>query len=232
MTAVQAGLSPSCRGSVAGVDEVGRGCLFGPVVAAAVVLSETAGQRLAAEGLTDSKQLSPRRRGLLLPRIEALAEEWSLGQASAAEIDRDGIRPATERAMLRALSRLHQPPQLVLVDGSQPLRGWEGRQRCLVGGDRQKMAIAAASVIAKQYRDGLVTSLARRYPGYGFERHVGYATAVHRAALLERGPTPLHRLSFLNRLMRRGPRWMDHPAEPIESTSTGNRAAADGPHGP
>lgn len=161
-----------------------------------VVLPAAALAPLQRAGLTDSKRLSPRRRAQLVPRIEALALGWALGQASAAEIDRFGIRPATERAMLRALDRLPLHPELVIVDGKLPLRGWPGEQRTLVGGDHLCLAIAAASVLAKQARDGLIQRLAARFPGYGLERHAGYGTAMHRQALARLGPTPLHRLSF------------------------------------
>ena len=181
----------------AGVDEVGRGCLFGPVFAAAVVLPLESLAPLAAAGLTDSKKLSPRQRARLVPQIRAHALAWALGQASAAEIDRHGIRPATERAMRRALSRLSAAPALVLVDGVLPLRGWEGPQLTLPQGDSRCAAIAAASVIAKEERDALLRRLALRFPGYGLERHAGYGTAQHRLALEHHGPTPLHRLSFL-----------------------------------
>ncbi len=181
----------------AGIDEVGRGALFGPVFAAAVVLPAAALAPLAAAGLTDSKKLSARRRDQLVPRIHSLAHGWGIGQASAAEIDRQGIRPATELAMRRALSRLARPPALVIVDGVLPLRGWGGPQICLPKGDSRCAAVAAASVLAKQERDGLLRRLALRWTGYGLERHVGYGTAEHRAALAQLGPTPLHRLSFL-----------------------------------
>ncbi|MEB3167772.1 MAG: ribonuclease HII [Synechococcaceae cyanobacterium] len=181
----------------AGVDEVGRGCLFGPVFAAAVVLPSAALGPLASAGLTDSKRLSPRRRAALVAPIQQVALAWALGQSSASEIDRWGIRRATEEAMRRALQRLPQPPRLVLVDGVLPLRGWLGPQRTLVRGDSRCAAIAAASVLAKQERDGLMRRLALRFPGYGLERHAGYGTAVHRQAIAELGPCSLHRLSFL-----------------------------------
>ena len=181
----------------AGVDEVGRGCLFGPVFAAAVVLPVQALAPLAAAGLTDSKKLPPRRRAALVGPIHTAALTWSLGQASAAEIDRWGIRTATERAMHRALLRLTRMPRLLIVDGVLPLRSWAGPQATLVAGDLHCAAIAAASVLAKQERDALMRRLAERYPGYGFERHAGYGTLQHRQALIEYGPTPLHRLSFL-----------------------------------
>ena len=190
-----------CHRGVAGVDEVGRGCLFGPVFAGAVVLEAANASRLQKEGLTDSKRLSARRRGELVPLIEQEAEAWGLGQASAREIDRLGIRPATELAMLRALQRLPNRPELVLVDGNLPLRPWTGEQRSIVAGDQQALAIAAASVIAKQCRDALIQRLSQRFPGYGLECHAGYGTALHRAALLDLGPSALHRRSFLRRLL-------------------------------
>jgi ribonuclease HII len=186
---------------LAGVDEVGRGCLFGPVFAAAVVLSPRGEEPLLAAGLTDSKALSPRQRARLVPLIKRLADAWAIGQASAAEIDRLDIRRATELAMLRALQRLDQPLSLVLVDGILPLRTWTGPQRTVKGGDRLCAAIAAASVLAKEERDGLMRRLAPRFPGYGLERHVGYATALHRQALQTLGPTPLHRQTFLRRIL-------------------------------
>ncbi|MCP9776083.1 ribonuclease HII [Cyanobium sp. WAJ14-Wanaka] len=188
------GLDPAL---CAGVDEVGRGCVFGPVFAGAVVLPRAALGPLQAAGLTDSKKLSARKRAALVPQIQGRALAWALGQASAAEIDRVGIRLATERAMHRALQKLPGPPQLLLVDGVLPLRGWLGRQNTLVSGDRLCLAIAAASVLAKQARDALLMELDESYPGYGLGRHVGYGTAQHRSAIADLGPTPLHRRSFL-----------------------------------
>ena len=192
-------MDPSAE-SIAGVDEVGRGCWFGPVFAGAVVLTEAAAVELLAEGLTDSKALTVRRRARLVPLIEDAATAWALGQASAREIDALGIRSATELSMLRALQRLPTPLELVLVDGVLPLRLWMGPQRTLVRGDSQCAAIAAASVLAKQARDGLIKRLASRFCGYGLERHVGYGTEIHRRALLDLGPTSLHRHSFLTKL--------------------------------
>jgi ribonuclease HII len=184
----------------AGVDEVGRGCLFGPVFAGAVVLASASLAPLAALGLTDSKRLTARRRAALVPQIQRAAVDWALGQASAAEIDRLGIRSATELAMLRALHKLAVIPELVIVDGVLPLRRWAGEQITLVRGDSACLAIAAASVLAKQARDELVRELARRHPGYGLERHAGYGTEQHRRALRELGPAALHRRSFLSRV--------------------------------
>ena len=187
---------------IAGVDEVGRGCWFGPVFAGAVVLSDAARKTLAAAGLTDSKALSAKRRSQLVPLILEQAESWALGQASAQEVDGLGIRSATERAMLRALQRLGSPaPDHVLVDGNLPLRLWSGSQETVVRGDSAHLEIAAASVLAKQARDALLVRLAQRYPGYGFDRHAGYGTAQHRAAVLSLGPTQLHRRSFLRKVL-------------------------------
>ena len=191
---VWGGLDPS---DCAGVDEVGRGCLFGPVFAAAVVLPAGALNPLAHAGLTDSKRLSSKRRSALVAPIQQQALSWALGQASAWEIDHLGIRSATELAMRRALQRLAVSPRMVLVDGVLPLRGWEGPQRTLVRGDSRCAAIAAASILAKQERDGLMRRLSRRFPGYGLERHAGYGTQVHRQAIAELGVSSLHRLSFL-----------------------------------
>ena len=187
---------------IAGVDEVGRGCWFGPVFAGAVVLSDAARETLSAAGLTDSKALSAKRRSQLVPLILEQAESWALGQASAQEVDGLGIRSATERAMLRALQRLGSPaPDHVLVDGNLPLRLWSGSQETVVRGDSAHLEIAAASVLAKQARDALLVRLAQRYPGYGFDRHAGYGTAQHRAAVLSLGPTQLHRRSFLRKVL-------------------------------
>ena len=180
---------------------MGRGCLFGPVFAAAVVLDRPAAEQLLRAGLTDSKKLSAKRRAALVPLIQSLCLASGLGQASAREIDACGIRVATERAMLRALQRLSQPPAMVLVDGNLPLRLWQGQQRTVVSGDSRSAAIAAASVLAKEARDALIRRLSERFPGYGLERHAGYGTAQHRQSLLASGPTPLHRYSFLKRLL-------------------------------
>jgi ribonuclease HII len=191
--------------ALAGVDEVGRGSLFGPVFAGAVILPRRAEAPLKAAGLTDSKLLTPSQRATLVPLIRRLALAWAMGQASAREIDRLGIRSATELAMHRALQRLNHPIALVVVDGTLPLRTWPGPQRTLVGGDRLCTSIAAASVLAKEERDALIRRLAPRFSGYGLERHAGYGTAHHRMALLEQGPTALHRRTFLRRLFSEHP---------------------------
>lgn len=187
--------------SLAGVDEVGRGCLFGPVFAAACCLDAAALPILAAAGVQDSKALTSTHRQRLLPVIRRLAMDLGLGQASAREIHQRGIRVATELAMMRALQRLATTPQLVLVDGNLRLRPWRSRQQTVVRGDQRCLTIACASIVAKQARDALLLRLDRRFPGYGLASHKGYGTPQHRAALRRLGPTPLHRLSFLEKIL-------------------------------
>lgn len=176
---------------VAGVDEVGRGPLAGPVVAAAVILAEG----VAIDGATDSKAMTPQRRSEVATEIEARAAAIALGAASVREIDRLNILRATTRAMTRALTRLPLSPDHVVVDGL-PVRdlGWE--HEAVVGGDARVHSIACASIVAKVCRDRLMTLLAARYPDYGWDRNMGYATRRHRSALREAGLTPHHRTTF------------------------------------
>lgn len=176
---------------VAGVDEVGVGPLAGPVVACAVVLPE----RVDLPGLDDSKQLTPAARERLAAQIRAQAVAVSLGSASPAEVDRLNVYRAGLEAMRRAVVDLAQRPDHVLVDG-RSIPGLEVAQTPLVHGDAVDGSIAAASIVAKVHRDAAMGRLARRYPGYGFERHKGYATRDHLAALDRLGPSPVHRRSF------------------------------------
>lgn len=182
---------------VAGVDEAGRGPLAGPVVAAAVILPP--GVRLP--GLDDSKRLGEARRLLLYERIRRVAVAVGVGHASPREVDGMNVHRATQEAMRRALRRLRPAPEAVLVDG-WPLPGLHVPQRAVVDGDALCQSIAAASVVAKVWRDRLMQVLDRRYPQYGFARHKGYPTPEHRLALERWGLTPLHRRSF--RLLARG----------------------------
>ncbi len=175
---------------------MGRGPLFGPVVAAAVVLPEAAFEPLQKLGVTDSKKLSDRRRLQLLPEIRRLALDCRIGVATVTEIDRLNILQATFLAMRRAVAKLEQPPQLALVDGNRRVPGLTLDQRTLIGGDARCLTIACASIVAKVWRDQLIERLAQRYPGYGLERHKGYGTAEHRQAIATLGLTPQHRRSF------------------------------------
>ena len=186
--------------NIAGIDEVGKGCLFGPVFAGAVILSKTNESKLLSKGLKDSKKLSPRQRHNLVPLIKGNSIAWSIGQASAREIDSIGIREATEKAMLRALEKFSSPPDLILVDGILPIRLWPGKQKTQVRGESHFASIAAASVLAKETRDELIKRLARTYNCYGLEKNKGYGTEIHRTNLIKEGATKLHRKSFISRL--------------------------------
>ncbi len=178
-------------GHVAGVDEVGRGPLAGPVVAAAVILYPG----YDCPGLTDSKKLTARRREALDARLREEVLAFALGQASAVEIDRLNIHHATLLAMRRAVAGLDPVPAHLRVDGRFAPEGpWTSET--IVGGDGSVAAISAASIIAKVARDRHLAELHREYPGYGFDRHAGYPTAAHRAALQRLGPCPEHRRSF------------------------------------
>jgi ribonuclease HII len=179
---------------VAGVDEAGRGPLAGPVFAAAVVLD----LRRPIPGLADSKQLTPQERERLAVQIRRRARCWSVAWADAEEIDSLNILHASFLAMRRALQGLPLTPSLVQVDGNRlpQVRDLCTRCEAIIGGDASVAAISAASILAKTARDALMRSLDRHYPGFQLDVHKGYATARHLRALLERGPTALHRASF------------------------------------
>tara|TARA_Y100001968_G_scaffold333849_1_gene400150 strand:- start:1286 stop:1870 length:585 start_codon:yes stop_codon:yes gene_type:complete len=186
---------------IAGVDEVGKGSLFGPVFASAVVLNDLDQTFLIASGLKDSKQLSKKKISELALLITQNSQSWGLGQASAREIDSIGIRAATETAMIRALQRLNKKPELVLVDGVLPIKGWEGEQITLIKGESKSPSIAAASVLAKHSRDDLIKRLSSQFPNYGLNTHVGYGTKHHCISIKRNGPSRLHRLSFLKKIL-------------------------------
>jgi ribonuclease HII len=176
---------------IAGVDEVGRGPLFGPVVAAAVILPT--GCRL--EGLTDSKKLSEKKRNELDAAIRAHAVCWAIAEVDAETIDRINIRRASLLAMRRAVEQLAPGPDFLLIDGRDMI-DWDCEQQAVVRGDATSFSIAAASVLAKVYRDRMLVELDGAYPGYGLARHKGYGSPEHMAALERLGPTPLHRKSY------------------------------------
>jgi ribonuclease HII len=177
--------------AVAGVDEVGRGALCGPVVAGAVIL----GHGFDTRGLDDSKRLTRRQREALADRIRAKAQAWSIGCAEPEEIDRFNILKATYLAMRRALMGLSQPPDLILVD-ALTIPEVAVPQRPIVKGDALSVSIAAASIVAKVTRDALMRSWDERYPGYGLARNMGYGSRDHREALQRLGPSGIHRRSF------------------------------------
>jgi ribonuclease HII len=177
---------------VAGVDEVGRGPLAGPVVAGAVVLPRSRAGWLAR--LRDSKQLAPEERTELAAAVRAHAD-WGLGAASSHVIDQLGIVAATRLAMSRAVRSLRVPPDGLIVDGREVVAGGFP-QRSVIDGDALCVSVAAASIIAKVARDELMRGVDRALPGYGFAEHKGYATPEHRAALRRLGPSTAHRLSW------------------------------------
>jgi len=181
---------------VAGVDEVGRGALFGPVVAAAVILPASVLPQLAIAGVKDSKQLSRLQRLRLAQEIKGLALDWRIGYATSAEIDRINILQASLLAMKRAVLKLKVQPELCLVDGKQSLPDLPIPQQTLVKGDARSLEIAAASVVAKVWRDELVMRFAVKYPDYDLVANKGYGTERHRLALQQHGPSRLHRMSF------------------------------------
>ncbi|OGX82401.1 ribonuclease HII [Hymenobacter glacialis] len=176
----------------AGLDEAGRGCLAGPVFAAAVILPHDFNPRF----LNDSKQLTAKRREALRPIICAEAVAWAVGQATVEEIGRINIAQASYLAMHRAVAALAIPPAHLLVDGNRfpPLPGFT--HTCVVGGDGLYRSIAAASVLAKTFRDEQMQTLAAAFPAYGWEQNAGYPTQSHRAAIRAHGPSPHHRMGF------------------------------------
>lgn len=184
--------SPLATGLEAGCDEAGRGCLAGPVFAAAVILPPD----FSHPGLTDSKRLSEKQRVALRDIIKAEAVAWAVAQVSAAEIDRINILNASILAMHRALEALTVRPESIAVDGNRFKPFHDIPANTFIKGDGLYANIAAASILAKTARDEAMTRLAADYPAYGWEINKGYPTAAHRAAIAACGPSPLHRLSF------------------------------------
>jgi ribonuclease HII len=187
-------LERACPGPVAGIDEAGRGPWAGPVVAAAVILPEDRATASLLECLDDSKKLRKTVRERLRPEIEAVAS-FAIGIATPAEIDELNILQATLLAMRRACTGLSIHPASALVDGNRPPQ-LSCAVQTVVKGDSRSFSIAAASILAKTARDDIMTDLARKYPGYGWERNAGYGTKEHQNALSRLGVTPVHRRSF------------------------------------
>jgi len=181
---------------IAGLDEAGRGAWAGPVVAAAVILPlERADLCSLLDGVCDSKQLSPHVRTRLAQRICSIALAVGVGISAPTVIDREGIVPATRRAMLQALQRLRIKPDALVLDHIR-LPQVDVPQYAMPHADVHHLCVAAASIIAKVTRDRLMSLLEQRYPGYGFAVHKGYGTPAHRRSLAQRGVTPIHRRSF------------------------------------
>ena len=193
---LEAAAAKAGRPRVAGIDEAGRGPLAGPVVAAAVILERRSLSRDLRHGLADSKTLrQPQRERLYAALYRAEDIEIGIGRAEVAEIDAGNILRATMFAMARAVRQLGVRPDVALVDGNHaPALGCP--VQCVVGGDKRSLSIAAASIVAKVWRDRIMAGLARAIPGYGWERNAGYGTPEHLDALERLGVTPHHRRSF------------------------------------
>ncbi len=176
---------------IAGLDEVGRGPMFGPVVAAAVILPP----RCRLQGLNDSKKLTEKKRNELDVEIRACAVAWAIAAVDAETIDRINIRRASLLAMRMAVEQLMLNPDYLLIDGRDTIE-WDCPQQAVIQGDGTSFSIAAASVLAKVHRDRLLVQLDVEYPGYGLARHKGYCSREHLEALERLGPTPLHRKSY------------------------------------
>jgi ribonuclease HII len=182
---------------VAGLDEAGRGALAGPVCVGAVLLPDDNPLLLRAlSGVRDSKQLTPRKRDQLAPRIKKIARAWGIGFASVDEIDALGIVPATRLAASRALEAMSFLPDFLLTDFRLELPELDVSQTALVKGDQRSLSIASASILAKTARDELMVGLDPQYLQYGFARHKGYGTLAHRRMIAELGFSPVHRKTF------------------------------------
>ena len=182
-----------------GLDEVGKGAVFGPVFSAVVVLTEKNKRMLKKFGVMDSKKITPKKRKLLLPKILLLSSDYGIGQSSAREIDKFGIRVATELSMIRALKKLKEKPSEIIIDGPLLLRPWNGIQKNIVSGDSKFTAIASASIVAKVSRDNLMERLEKKYSGYFIFKNKGYGTKKHLSIIKQNGITNLHRKSFLKK---------------------------------
>lgn len=176
----------------AGCDEAGRGCLAGPVFAAAVILPKNFKNEL----LNDSKQLKEKDRDHLREVIEKEAVDFAIGVVSNEEIDEINILNASFLAMHRAVDQLKKRPEFLIIDGNRFKPYKKIPHECIIKGDGKYMNIAAASILAKTYRDDFMKKAAQKYPQYGWENNMGYPTTKHRDAIREFGPTPLHRMSF------------------------------------
>lgn len=182
--------------AVCGIDEAGRGPLAGPVVAAAVILPEG----IELPGVNDSKKLTEKKREALFDFVKENALAYGIGQASEQEIDDINILQATFLAMRRAVEALQIPADFALVDGNR-IQGLEIPAETVIGGDGKVLSIAAASILAKVTRDRYMREMAQTYPEYGFEKHKGYGTKAHYAAIEQYGICPLHRKTFLKKIL-------------------------------
>jgi len=180
-----------------GIDEVGKGSIFGPVFSSVVVLTLENNHLLKKLGVNDSKRLSAKKRNSFLPKIYELSKDWGIGQSSVREIDQYGIRHATELSMIRAIYKLKFIPSKIYIDGNLPLRLWKGKQENIIKGDTKLTSIAAASILAKVKRDSLMIRLEEKYKGYLIGKNKGYGTSDHFLSINNLGITNMHRKSFI-----------------------------------
>ena len=185
--------------SEVGIDEVGRGAVFGPIFSAVIVLNEKSKFILQKLGVRDSKKLTQKKRELLLPKILLLSSDYGIGQSSVREIDKHGIRFATELSMMRALKKLKEKPLEIIIDGPLILRPWKGIQKNIISGDSKFIAISSASIVAKVCRDNLMERLEKKYSRYLISKNKGYGTREHLSIIKENGISNLHRQSFLKK---------------------------------
>ena len=185
--------------SEVGIDEVGRGAVFGPVFSAVVVLTKENKFTLKEIGVKDSKKLTSKKRKLLYQKILLISSDYGIGQSSVREIDKFGIRFATELSMIRALKKLKEKPNELIIDGPLLLRPWKGIQKNIVSGDSKFTSVASASIVAKVCRDSLMERLEKKYSGYLIFKNKGYGTREHLSIIKENGITNLHRKSFLKK---------------------------------
>ena len=183
--------------SETGLDEVGRGAVFGPVFSAAIVLDSDNALILKKLGVKYSKKLTSKKREFLFHHILSLSSDFGIGQSSVREIDQLGIRSATELSMIRAIKKLRENPSELIIDGPLSLRSWYGMQKNIISGDSKFTSIAAASIIAKVSRDRLMQRLEEGYSGYLIFKNKGYGTKEHLSSIRAKGITNLHRKSFL-----------------------------------
>lgn len=181
---------------IAGTDEAGRGPLAGPVVAAAVILTGKQRSELVAAGLNDSKKLTPAKREKLFKLMCDMQMEWKAQEADNRQIDSVNILQASLWCMKQSVLQLKHRPDIVLVDGNMLIPDFDIKQKCVIKGDSRVPAIAAASVVAKVLRDHIMLDLDKKYPQYGFARHMGYPTKFHKEMIEKYGPSPVHRMSF------------------------------------
>lgn len=184
------------HGTLAGIDEAGRGPLAGPVVAAAVVFEKNKLKKWQNFGIKDSKALAEKKRGRIYEKIKANHKNWAQAKVEPKKIDQAGITKATKEAMRKAFRKLTNKPDFLLIDGKDSLEKIAAQQKAQPKADQDCLSVAAASIIAKETRDNIMRRYAEKFPQYGFKKHKGYGTKKHRQNIKKHGACPIHRMSF------------------------------------